>query len=329
MHFLECLQNLFLVENSDVSIYMVTEKIRNARRNEEMKKLYGVITAMTTPFTVDGQVDYEAIEQQTEFLIGKGVHCLYPTGTTGEMYLCSAEEREKIAETVVKKAEGRVTVFIHVGAMTQDETVRLAKHAQAIGADGIGVVTPSYFTVDDRAMVEYYKCICNSVTEDFPVYAYAIPQLAHNGISCEVLEEVCAACPNMVGIKYSFADFTQLLKYKKVNNGKFSVVFGADHLFLPVLTMGCDGTVSGCSGPFPEYFVEIYKLFCEGKMEEARKAQEHANELVWLMKSGADMSIFKNILTMRGVRGGYMRKPLLDLTPEAIEKLEEQVKSYL
>ena len=102
-----------------------------------MKKLYGVITAMTTPFTADNKVDVAALEAQTEYLIQKGVQCLYPCGTTGEMYLMSAEERELVAETVVKKAAGRVTVFIHVGAMDQDETIRLAQHAQKIGADGV------------------------------------------------------------------------------------------------------------------------------------------------------------------------------------------------
>ena len=136
-----------------------------------MKKLFGVITAMTTPFDAQGAVDLNALEAQTQFLIEKGVNCLYPCGTTGEMYLCSAQEREKIAETVVRAAAGRVTVFIHVGAMTQEETIRLARHAESIGADGIGVVTPSYFTVDDRAMVEYYTTVCKSVSPDFPVYA--------------------------------------------------------------------------------------------------------------------------------------------------------------
>ena len=91
---------------------------------------------MTTPFDEDGEVNLSA-RKQAEFLIEKGVNCLYPCGTTGEMYLCSADEREKIAETVVNTAAGRVTVFVHVGAMTQNETIRLAQHAESIGADGI------------------------------------------------------------------------------------------------------------------------------------------------------------------------------------------------
>lgn len=294
-----------------------------------MKKLYGVITAMTTPFTADDKVDVEALEQQTEFLIEKGVDCLYPTGTTGEMYLMSAEERELVAETVVKKTAGRVTVFIHTGAMTLAETIRLARHAHKIGADGVGVVTPNYFTVDDRAMVQYYKDVCSALPQDFPVYVYVIPQLAHNDITPETMERICEACPNVIGVKYSYPDMTRVLKYLRVNNGNFSVVFGADHMFLPALVAGCDGTVSGCSGPFPEYFVEVYRQFKAGDMQAAKKAQDTANDLVWLMKAGADMSIFKNILTFRGVRGGHMRKPLLDLTAEEVKALEEATKSYI
>ena len=294
-----------------------------------MKKLYGVITAMTTPFTEDNKVDVEALEQQTEYLIEKGVDCLYPTGTTGEMYVMTPEERELVAETVVKKAAGRVTVFIHTGAMTLEETIRLAQHAHKIGADGVGVVTPSYFTVDDRAMVQYYKDVCSALPQDFPVYVYVIPQLAHNDITPETMEKICEACPNVIGVKYSFADMSRVLKYLRVKNGDFSVVFGADHMFLPALVAGCDGTVSGCSGPFPELFVEVYKQFKAGNMKAAREAQDKANDMVWLMKGGADMSIFKNILTFRGVRGGHMRKPLLDLSEEDVKILYEAVKDKI
>ena len=294
-----------------------------------MKKLYGVITAMTTPFTADGKVDTAALEEQTEYLIEKGIQCLYPCGTTGEMYLMSAEERELVAETVVKKAAGRVTVFIHVGAMTVDETIRLAQHAPKIGADGVGVVTPSYFTVNDRAMVEYYKTVCAALPDDFPVYVYVIPQLAHTDISAATMEQIAAACKNVVGVKYSFADMRRINEYLQVRNGNFSVVPGADDLFLPALVCGCDGVVSGCSGPFPEAFVAVYKAFQSGDLEGARKAQVAATELVKLMQFGGDMSIFKNILTFRGVTGGHLRKPLLDLTDEQVAQLKQQVAPYI
>lgn len=101
------------------------------------KKLFGVITAMTTPFDDRDRISADGLKQQTEYLIEKGVQCLYPCGTTGEMYLMDNAERELVAETVVKAEKNRVTVFIHTGAMRTADTIRLSKHACEIGASGV------------------------------------------------------------------------------------------------------------------------------------------------------------------------------------------------
>lgn len=79
-----------------------------------MKKLYGVTVAMVTPMTADQQPDYSAVADLTEKLVNRGVNCLYPCGTTGEMLKLTLEDRKQVAETVVKTAAGRVRVFIHV-----------------------------------------------------------------------------------------------------------------------------------------------------------------------------------------------------------------------
>jgi dihydrodipicolinate synthase/N-acetylneuraminate lyase len=297
--------------------------------NDFMKKLFGVITAMTTPFDEKDHLDVEALETQTQFLIEKGVNCLYPTGTTGEMYLMSSEERELAAETVVKKVSGKIPVYIHVGAMKLADTIRLAKHACRIGADGIGVVTPSYFGVNDKAMVLYYEEISKNLPEDFPIYLYAIPQCASNDLKPQVVQEIANRCKNVIGIKYSFADMLRLKDYLNVNEGNFSVLFGADRLFLPALVMGVGGTVSGCSGPMPEHFVGVYKAYLEGNYEKALAEQRIANEICEIIKSGADMAIFKSVLDFRNLKGGHMRKPLIDLDDTQKEELFRQIKKYI
>ncbi len=294
-----------------------------------MKKLFGVITAMTTPFDSEHRVDYEAIKEQVEFLISKGVNCLYPCGTTGEMYFLSDEEREQIAETVVRQAAKRVTVFIHTGAMCQDSVIRLSRHAYKIGADGIGVVTPSYFGCKDEALLRYYVEICDALPDDFPVYTYVIPQLAKNDISVPLMERIAHACPQVVGVKYSFPDFRRISQYLTVRNGDFSVVVGADDFFFPALMMGCDGTVSGCSGPMPEAFVAVYKYFLKGDYDRARRAQFITNQHCQFLKYGGDLSIFKNILTLRGVPGGAVRRPLLDLSAAEVADLKIQLDKFL
>jgi len=294
-----------------------------------MKKLYGVATAMITPLDKNDRILEQSIRDHVNFLIQKGVNCLYPLGTTGEMYLLTVEERKKVAETVVSEADKRVNVFIHVGAMNQKDTIELAKHASEIDADGIGVVTPSFFSVNSRELEEYFLTIARSVPEDFPVYLYNIPQCSGNDLLPETVENIVKRAANVIGIKYSFADMLRTFEYLKINNSSFSVVSGCDKLFHEILTMGCDGTISGISSVFPEPFVAIYKAFNEGNLEEARKQQRIANEVANILRNGTNMAYFKAALKMRGIDAGHMRKPLLDLTEEQTAELENQLKDYL
>ena len=285
-----------------------------------MKLLRGVITAMVTPFNKDGSINLKKMENLTEFLISKGTHCLYPLGTTGECLRISMADRKAIAETVVKTANHRVTVYIHVGATTQEETIELAKHAHHIGAEGIGVVTPSYFGVNDREMEEYFVNIANSLPDDYPVYLYGIPQCAANDISPEVAQRVANRCKNIVGIKYSFPDLLKIDRFLTLNNGNFSVVPGTDRLFLSELAMGCAGVVSGISCVYPEPFVAVYNAFLENDIPKAREAQKIATKYCEVLKNGSNMSFFKVGLAMRGVDAGVMKAPQLDLTEsEALE----------
>lgn len=292
-----------------------------------MKKLHGITVAMVTPFDKSGKVDVPALEALTRKLVEKSVNCLYPCGTTGEMLRLSVEERKLVAETVVKAAEGKVTVFIHVGSMRQDDTIELAKHAQAIGADGIGVVTPQFFTVNDREMEEYFVAVANSVP-GFPMYLYNIPQCAANDLKPEVVAKVCARCENAVGIKYSFADMPRTLQYIAVRDG-FSVLHGCDKLLVSLLDMGCDGTVSGCAGVVPEPFVACLKAYKEGKLEEARAWNRVCVKVTDILRGGANMSFFKEAITARGLVGGVMRAPQLDIPADERDAMIADLKKVL
>lgn len=293
-----------------------------------MKKLFGVTTAMTTPFGEDGSVDRAALAAQTEMLVQKGVHCLYPCGTTGEMLRMSLAERKAVAETVIGTAAGRATVFIHCGAATQEDTVALMAHAQASGADGVGVVTPQFFGLNDREMEEYYVSIADAVPADFPIYLYNIPQCAANDISAAVAGRIAARCPNIVGIKYSFADINRTMDYLRINDWSFSVMHGCDRVFLAMLALGCDGTVSGISGIFPEPFLAVYQAYQAGDLEAARRYQRQAARITDILRGGSNMAYFKEALQLRGIPGGHMRRPQLDLPAAERAQLQADVEAF-
>lgn len=290
-----------------------------------MKLLKGVITAMVTPFDGDGKVNLKKTADMTEFLIGKGVHCLYPLGTTGECMRVSEADRKAVAETVVQTAAKRVTVYIHVGAATQEETISLAQHAHKIGADGIGVVTPIYFGVNDREIEEFFVTVANSVPADFPVYLYGIPQCAANDLTPEVVQRIAARCKNVVGVKYSYPDLLKMDRFLLINNETFSVVPGTDRLFLSELAMGCDGVVSGISCVYPEPFVAVYNAFLAKDYEKAKKLQRVATRYCECLKNGSNMSYFKIGLGWRGVDVGVMKAPQLDLTESEAAKFKSEM----
>ena len=293
-----------------------------------MKKLYGVTTAMTTPFGANGNVDYAALEAQTRMLVAKGVHCLYPGGTTGEMLRLSIDERKKVAETVLRASEKKVTVYIHCGAMRQDETIELVQHAHSIGADGAGVVTPQFFGLNPREMEEFYVTVANSVPADFPIYLYNIPQCAANDISATVAEHLAERCPNIIGIKYSFADINRTLDYLRIKDWGFSVMHGCDRVLVAMLALGCDGTVSGISGIFPEPFVAVYDAVQRNDWKAALEHQKAAARITDILKAGSNMGYFKAALKMRGINGGHMRRPQLDLPEDEVEKLRIEVEKF-
>ena len=208
--------------------------------------------------------------------------------------------------------------------MNQEDTIELVKHAREIGADGAGVVTPVFFGLNDREMEEYYAAVAGAVP-DFPIYLYNIPQCAANDLKAEVAQRVARRCPNVVGIKYSFADIARTVDYININDGQFSVLHGHDRAMVAMLALGCKGTVSGIAGIFPEPFVAAYKAYLEGDLKTAQQYQKTCVKLVDALRGGSNMSYFKEALKMRGIQAGFMRAPQLDLPQEEIDALRTQL----
>lgn len=294
-----------------------------------MKKMKGIIVAMTTPFDENGYVDLGAMMENTKWLSEKGVHSLYPCGTTGEMLLMNNEERKSIAETVVKAADGKTDVFVQSGAMTTRDTVELVRHARDIGADGVGIVTPAFFGLSREEMIEHYVTAASCAGDDFPVYLYNIPQCAGNDLTADIVREIADRCPNVLGIKYSYNNADRISDYLGVRNYDFSVLVGLEKHFLPYLSLGCDGVVSGCANAFPEIFLAIYNAFMEGDLQKALKIQRIEEKLSNLISGAQGNAKVKAAQRFRGQNSGHMRKPLLDYSGEELESFKAQLPMFM
>ncbi len=298
-----------------------------------MKKLNGIVVPVVTPLTEDDQVDVASLENLVEHCIENGLQAIYPCGTTGEMMYLTVDERKLVAETVIRKTAGRIPVYVHVGGWNLKDTVELAKHAVEAGADGIAVVTPSFFKISEEGLVDFFISVAKSVPEDFPVYLYAIPQYAMNDVSVTVAEKAAAQCPNIIGIKYSYPDMTKIQQMMRINDGTFSVLAGPDQLLTAVVSMGGDGVVSGSSQIIPEYYEAVWEALEKNDYKLAEKRQQITNRLNEALCSVNNIAAYKAILQYQGmIQTRKTRKPLEEYTEvqtrELIEKLEEIKRSY-
>jgi dihydrodipicolinate synthase/N-acetylneuraminate lyase len=283
----------------------------------------GVFPAMLTPFKDGGDtIDLDAIPSYCDFLIEREVDGLFVGGTTGEGLLMSPEERQSLAECVVKHVQGRVKVIFHSGALTTRAAIALTQFACDAGADAAAVVAPFFYSYDDMALRSHFEAIANA-TPGFPLYVYSLPQCANNHIRPSLLADLFAI-GNFVGVKASNPDFTEIESYLRISAGK-DVFVGNDEFDLPALKSGASGIVSGNASAFPEPFVKLYRAVQTGMPDIASRQQEIISELAKLMGYGCYPARHKRVLELRGVRGGDVRKPHRALTPPDESALKDSL----
>ena len=292
----------------------------------------GVNVPMVTPMTETGEVDLGSLERLTEHLISRGVSGLYPCGTTGEVNNLTPEERKAIYKTVVETASGRVNVFCQIGGEVTSVSADLAKYAYEIGADGIGLLTPTYYPLSDEELLAYLETVVRSVPEDFPVYLYGIPFMAVNRLSKSLVQELNRRCPNVIGIKYSVGDILTLMDFHRINNSTFDVLVAPVQMFLPALAVGICGTVSGNCNIIPEDLNELIRLWEERKIDEARVLQDRI-AAVAAMTGVKEAAKCKALLKRIGViDSDAVRLPQTGLTEAEKEELfrffEENYPAY-
>ncbi len=282
-----------------------------------MKTLRGVVTAMPTMVDEHLVVRKDWTAELTKFILKGKVDALYPCGTTGEMLYLTVDERKLIAETVLatrNEMKSDALVYIHAGAARVEDTVELIQHAQKIGADGAGVVTPWYHKLDDLALYEFYDRVFSQISSDFPLYVYNIPQLSGNDLKPATIKDLKKKYANLVGIKYSFSDFNRLKEYVAIDG--VETLVGADVQMVESMVVGAVGTVSGLSSAYPEIFVEIQRLYKEGDIKAAIDLEAYAYELGCIMSHGGNLSMFKAALELRGLPKSVVKPPLRNMTVE-------------
>jgi len=280
-------------------------------------KLNGIIVPMVTPFDDDGNIDTNAVAPLVEYLVAAGVAGLFPSGTTGEGFLLTGDERRQLAEAVIAAAAGRVPVIVHTGTPTTAETLALTQHAQAAGAQAVAILPPYVYQHSDEALKRHYLTVAQQVP-DLPIFLYNFPAISHNTLSTALILALRAEAPNIVGMKDSSGSLEALTQVVAATKGDFNAINGGDGQALMALAMGFDGCVSGNANVVPELMVALYQAVTAGDLSAARPLQQQLNQVRAILGDGGNLSLFKGMLARRGVPVGDVRPPLLAASPALI-----------
>jgi dihydrodipicolinate synthase/N-acetylneuraminate lyase len=216
--------------------------------------IQGALAAALTPLRSDGAaLDEDAFAPYVGFLADGGVNGLLALGTTGEGILLSVAERRRAAELFISAARGRLQVAVHCGAQTTADTVALADHAAGAGADGVAVIAPPYFRLDDRALFEHFRRAA-AVCAPTPFYLYEFESVSGYPIPLGVLDRLREAAPNLAGLKVSDSPWDKVRPYLVEGLDLF---VGAEALIARGLASGAAGAVSGLAAAFPERVAEV------------------------------------------------------------------------
>lgn len=279
------------------------------------KRLIGVVVPMITPMNEDGSVDDASLRSFVNYLVDSKINALYPNGTNGESLLLSQFEREHIAEVISDTNNQRIPLFIQCGSMTTAETASHAQHAVKIGADGIGVMSPAFFGMDEESLFQYYVAVIEKLPKDFPVYVYNIPGCTTNDVTPALLKRLMSAFTNVVGIKYSSSNLIRVEDYLNTDARVPELLIGCDSLFLQCLMTGGVGTVTGPGSVFYERFNRLYRQYKEGDMRGAMETQRKIVQTDRELAGIPDIPALKTLLKYRGIiRTDVCRAPLRPLT---------------
>jgi 4-hydroxy-tetrahydrodipicolinate synthase len=285
-------------------------------------KLSGIIPAMVTPFTKDGeQVDYAKVAPIAEKLIQFGAKGIFVAGTTGEGFLLTPEEREGLLEEVIDTVGKRAMVIAQTGAAEYWTTLQLTEHAAKAGASAAGIIAPFFYRYDDEAIYAYYAKLAGAM-KGYPIILYNLPGCAGNSISPDVTMRLADKFDNIVGIKDSSGDMSHLsLLLARAPKG-FQVCNGCDPYGFQAYVAGASGAVSGTANVAGDLLVKVFDLVAAGKLTAAWKAQEKVIQLCEVLQYGRHLALFKEAMRLRGVDAGYVRSPQRELNAAEKKKLE-------
>lgn len=295
-----------------------------------MEKIIGLINAPFTPFDTKGEVNLAPIEAYSNMLQKNGLKGVFINGSSGEGYMLTEEERMKVAERWMEVSPKDFKIIVHVGSTCVKQSHKLAAHAQAIGAFGVGAMAspfPKAGRVEE--LVKYCEEIACGAPK-LPFYFYHIPALS--GVFLPMLpflKAVDGRIPNFAGIKYTYESIYEYNQCRLYKDNKFDILHGQDETILPALAMGgAQGGIGGTTNYNGRELVGIIDAWNKGELETAREKQNFSQAVInVIVNYRGNIVGGKRIMKLIGLDMGPNRTPFQNMTDQEEASMKKELEA--
>ena len=288
-----------------------------------MSVFRGSAVAMITPFQ-NGSIDFTAYTRLIELQIANHTDAIVCCATTGECATLTMDEHLSIVQFVVERVNGRVPVIASTGGNNTAEVIERSKSAEAIGVDGLLVVTPYYNKTTQQGLVSHYYAIADSV--DTPIIVYNVPSRTGMNVLPQTMAELFKH-KNIVGTKEASGNIEQIVNLAALCP-QCDIYSGNDDHVVPVLSVGGKGVISTIANVVPSEMHAMCEAFFKGDIALAREIQL---QLIPLWKA-AFCEV--NPIPLKAMMGRMqlcepdVRLPLVPPSPASMRLIEDTLKGY-
>jgi 4-hydroxy-tetrahydrodipicolinate synthase len=276
-----------------------------------MSEFVGSYTVMITPFTEDGSaIDTAALARFLDWQLEVGVPGIIVLGSTGEFLTVSDDERTELVEATIRHINGRIPVLVGSMNAHTPNAVRYSREAERLGADGLMIVPPYYYTPTEDEIFGYYEAISESV--EIPIMLYNNPVTSNVDMSAKLVGKLTRAFENIRYIKEASLDVARVYDVIEETEGVMHVFAG--ERIVESFLLGAVGYVNPYGNYIPRASSRIWDYLVEGRIEDAKKVQRQINAIDHIIAAGhptyGHQCYAKALSAAAGYPVGDVRAPL-------------------
>lgn len=285
----------------------------------------GLGIALITPFTANGEVDYNALVRLMEYQINNGADFLCILATTSEAPCLSAEEKQRIKDLVIETNRGRLPILMGCGGNNTKAVVEEIKSTDWRGIDGVLSVCPYYNKPSQEGLYQHFKTIAEA--SPLPVVLYNVPGRTGVNLKSDTTVRLARDCENIIAIKEASGSLEQVDEIIKNKPSRFDVISGDDALTFSMVASGAAGSISVIGNALPKEVSRMIRLEFKGEYEAARSIHHKFTELYSLLFVDGNPAGVKALLHEMGFIGNILRLPLVPTRITTLQKMTEILKT--